>query len=80
MRVLFYTIQFLEKIMKNNMSSMDRIIRTVLAVIFGILIFAKLITGTLAIILGVVAVIFLVTALIGFCPLYSLLKISTKKS
>jgi hypothetical protein len=66
--------------MKNNMSSMDRVIRTVIAVIFGILIFAKLITGTLAIILGVVAVIFLVTALIGFCPLYSLLKLSTKKS
>jgi hypothetical protein len=66
--------------MKNNMSSMDRIIRTVIAVIFGILIFAKLVTGTLAIILGVVAVIFLVTALIGFCPLYSLLKLSTKKS
>jgi hypothetical protein len=66
--------------MKNNMSSMDRIIRTVIAVIFGVFIFAKLITGTFAIILGVVAVIFLVTAIIGFCPLYTLFKFSTKKS
>jgi len=65
--------------MKNNMSSMDRIIRTVVAVIIGVLIFTNVVSGTLAIILGVVAVIFLVTALIGFCPLYTLFKFSTKK-
>ena len=61
------------------MSSMDRIIRTVVAVIIGVLIFTNVVSGTLAIILGVVAVIFLVTALIGFCPLYTLFKFSTKK-
>ena len=69
----------LRRIYKNNMSSMDRIIRTVVAVIIGVLIFTNVVSGTLAIILGVVAVIFLVTALIGFCPLYTLLKFSTKK-
>ena len=65
--------------MKNNMSSMDRIVRAVVAVIIGVLIFTNVVSGTLAIILGVVAVIFLVTALIGFCPLYTLFKFSTKK-
>jgi len=66
--------------MKNNMSSTDRIIRAVIAVVFGILIFTNFISGTLAIVLGAVAVIFLVTALIGFCPLYFLFKLSTKKA
>jgi hypothetical protein len=65
--------------MKNNISSMDRIIRTVVAVIIGVLIFTNVVGGTFAIILGVVAVIFLVTALIGFCPLYTLFKFSTNK-
>ncbi len=65
--------------MKNNMSSMDRIIRTVVAAIIGMLIFTNVVSGTLAIILGVVAVILLATALIGFCPLYTLFKFSTKK-
>ncbi len=65
--------------MKNNMSSMDRIIRTIVAVIFGVLILTKAVAGVLAIILGAVAVIFLVTALIGFCPLYMLFNFSTKK-
>jgi hypothetical protein len=64
--------------MKNNMSNLDRIVRSVIALVLGVLIFGKFITGTLAIVLGVVAVVFLLTALLGFCPLYSLLKLSTK--
>jgi hypothetical protein len=66
--------------MKNNMSSMDRIIRGIVAAIIGIFIFGNMVTGTLAIILGIVAVVLLVTALVGFCPLYSLFKLSTRKS
>ena len=65
--------------MKNNMSSTDRIIRAVIAVLFGVLIFTNAISGVLAIILGVIAAIFLVTAAIGFCPLYMLFGWSTKK-
>jgi hypothetical protein len=64
--------------MKKNMSNLDRIVRSVIALVLGVLIFGKFIAGTLAIILGVVAVVFLLTALLGFCPLYSILKISTK--
>jgi len=66
--------------MKNNMGSADRIIRVVIAVLFGILIFTNAVSGVLAIVLGVIAVIFLVTALIGFCPLYTIFGWSTKKS
>jgi hypothetical protein len=66
--------------MKNNMSSTDRIIRVVIAGLFGVLIFANVVNGTLAIILGVIAVVFLVTALIGFCPLYAIFGKSTKKA
>jgi len=65
--------------MKNNMGSADRIIRAVIAVLFGILIFTNAVSGVLAIVLGVIAVIFLVTALIGFCPLYTIFGWSTKK-
>ena len=65
--------------MKKNMGQTDRIIRIIAAIIIAVLYFAHVITGTLAIVLGVIAVIFLVTSLIGFCPLYTLLGVSTKK-
>lgn len=63
--------------MKQNMGSLDRLIRTLLAVLIVILYFTGQITGLAAIVLGIVAVIFLATSLIGFCPLYVPLKIST---
>ncbi len=63
--------------MKKNMGSLDRLIRTLLAILIVILYFTGQITGLAAVILGVIAVIFLVTSLIGFCPLYVPLKIST---
>lgn len=65
--------------MKTNMGSADRIIRLLLAVIIAVLCFTKQITGTAAIVLGVVAIIFVLTSLVGFCPLYVPFRISTKK-
>jgi hypothetical protein len=65
--------------MKKNMGTIDRIIRTLLAVIVAILYFTGQITGTAAIILGIFAVIFLLTSAIGFCPLYVPFKFSTMK-
>lgn len=65
--------------MKSNMSQADRIVRAVIAVLFGVLVAAKVVSGALAIILAVVAVVFLFTALVGFCPLYTLFKFSTRK-
>jgi predicted lysophospholipase L1 biosynthesis ABC-type transport system permease subunit len=66
--------------MKQNMGSMDKIIRLVVVAIIAILYFTGQITGTAAIILGIVAVAFLVTSIIGWCPTYVLFGISTKKA
>jgi len=65
--------------MKKNMGALDRIIRTILAVVVIVLYFTKQISGTAAIILGIIAVVFLLTSLIGFCPIYVPFKISTQK-
>ena len=65
--------------MKRNMGNMDRSIRVALAVSVGILFLAGQISGTGAIIAGVVAVVFLLTSAVGFCPLYAMLGVSTMK-
>ena len=65
--------------MKQNMGSIDRGIRIVLAVVVAILFFTNVISGTVAIVLGVIAVAFLVTGLIGTCPAYCPIGLSTKK-
>lgn len=65
--------------MKRNMSNLDRIIRTVLAAVFAYLYFGGVVTGFFGIVLVVLAVIFLLTAIIAFCPLYTPFKISTYK-
>lgn len=63
--------------MNLNMGKADRLIRTIVAVaLIGLLIGGQ-VTGSLAILAGVVAAIFLVTSLIGLCPLYRLLGLST---
>ncbi len=65
--------------MKKNMGTVDRIVRVALAILVLILYLTGVISGVVAIILGILALIFLVTSLVGFCPLYSPLKISTRK-
>lgn len=64
--------------MKSNVSNLDRVIRVVLALIFGYLYFSGTVAGTLGMVLLVLGVAFLVTAAISFCPLYAIFKISTK--
>ena len=66
--------------MKRNISTLDRIIRIVLAAVFAFLYFGGIVTGTLGIILVVLGAVFLITAIIGFCPLYTLFKFSTDKA
>jgi hypothetical protein len=63
--------------MKQNMGSTDRIIRVALAVVVAVLYFTNLISGTAAIILGILAIVFLLTSVVGFCPLYAPFKLST---
>ena len=65
--------------MNKNMGMADRLIRTVLALIVLALYFTGQISGVTGIILGIFAVIFLLTSLISFCPLYVPLKLSTRK-
>lgn len=65
--------------MTKNMGSTDRGLRVVLAILIGILYLTQQITGTAALVLGLVALGFLVTALSGFCPLYLPFKLSTCK-
>ena len=65
--------------MKKNMSSADKTIRILFAIIIAILYFTNQITGAAAIILGVFAVVFLLTSVMGFCPLYAMFKLSTIK-
>ena len=65
--------------MKKNMGSMDKGIRVFLAVIIAILYFTNQITGVAAIVLGIFAVVFLLTSFMSFCPLYVPFKLSTLK-
>jgi len=65
--------------MKKNMGSIDKGIRIFLAVIIAILYFTNQITGVAAIVLGIFAVVFLLTSFMSFCPLYVPLKLSTLK-
>jgi len=64
-------------IMKKNMGNSDRVIRIVIAAILVGLYFSGVVTGTLGIILLVVAGIFAMTSLVSVCPLYSLFGIKT---
>lgn len=63
--------------MKKNMGTADRVIRTILALAMIALYATGTITGTVGIILIVASVIFLLTSLISFCPLYLPLGLST---
>ena len=63
--------------MERNMGRNDRLIRTGIAAIIAILYFSNVITGTLATVLLVVAVVFALTSLVSFCPLYTLLGMDT---
>ncbi|MEI7828616.1 MAG: DUF2892 domain-containing protein [Prolixibacteraceae bacterium] len=65
--------------MKKNMGTIDKVIRILVAVTIAILFFAHVITGTLAIILVALAVIFVLTSLISFCPLYLPFGLNTGK-
>jgi len=66
--------------MTKNMGTLDRVIRTVIAVIIVVLLLNGTLTGMLALLLGVFAIAFLGTSAIGWCPLYKPLGISTKKA
>ncbi len=63
--------------MKKNMGSTDKIIRILIAVVIAILFFTNVISGTLGIVLLVLGGVFVLTSLISFCPLYTLIGANT---
>ena len=65
--------------MKWNMGIVDRIGRGVLAVVVAVLYFSHQLSPVAGVVLGILAIVFLATAVVGFCPLYLLLGISTKR-
>ncbi|HNR86236.1 MAG TPA: DUF2892 domain-containing protein [Taishania sp.] len=65
--------------MKKNMGLLDKVIRISLAILIAILYFSSIITGTTALLLGILAVIFVLTSFVSFCPLYLPFGISTRK-
>ena len=65
--------------MKKNMGTIDRVVRFLLALTVLVLYLTGQLSGTVAIILGILAVVFVATSFVGFCPLYMPLNISTKR-
>ncbi len=63
--------------MKKNMGSSDRLIRIIIAAVIATLFFTNVITGTLGIVLLVLAGIFALTSVVSFCPLYAPFGLST---
>lgn len=66
--------------MKKNIGNTDKLIRLVIALVIAVLYFADVISGTLAVVLGVVALVMVATALLNFCGLYAIMGFSTCKS
>lgn len=60
-----------------NMGKADRIVRPLIAAAFIALYFTGTVTGTLGIVLLVLSAVFLLTSIVGTCPLYNLFGIST---
>jgi Protein of unknown function (DUF2892) len=65
--------------MKLNMGILDRIGRVVLVALVAVLYFTHVLSPLAAVILGILSVVFLLTSIVGMCPIYLALGISTKR-
>jgi Protein of unknown function (DUF2892) len=63
--------------MKPNMGSADRIVRLLIAAVIAVLYFTNTISGTLGLVLLVLAGVFVLTSLVSFCPLYKIVGLNT---
>ena len=63
--------------MKKNMGGIDRVVRSILAIVFAALYFTGTVSGTLGLVLVAAAGIFALTSLVSFCPLYPIFGINT---
>ena len=64
--------------MTKNMGNVDRALRLIVVVAIAIAYLMGMLSGTIAIILGVVAAAFLLTSLVGTCPAYLPFGLSTR--
>lgn len=64
--------------MIKNMGNADRLIRTFLAVVVAWLYFTHHLTGTFGVVMLVIAVVFVVTSFISWCPVYQPFGFSTR--
>jgi hypothetical protein len=65
--------------MKNNIGTVDKVIRILIALVVAVLYFAHIVSGVLAIVLLAVAAVLFLTAILNFCPIWYALGISTRK-
>jgi amino acid transporter len=65
--------------LKKNMGTLDRAIRLAIAAVIAILYFTGNLSGLAAIILGILAIVFVVTSFVGFCPGYLPFGLTTRK-
>ncbi len=63
--------------MKKNMGSTDKTIRLILAAVFAALFFTGVVTGILGYVLLAFGAIFVLTSVVGFCPIYALVGLNT---
>lgn len=63
--------------MPKNMGLIDKVTRIILAIVVAMLIFTGSLTGTGAVVLGILAAVFVLTSVVGTCPLYLPFKIDT---
>jgi hypothetical protein len=63
-----------------NVSSPDRIVRIVIGIVLAALVVTGIASGVLAIVSLVLAAVMFVTAIVGFCPLFAIFRISTRSS
>jgi fatty acid desaturase len=67
-----------EVLVKQNMGRWDRVLRLAAAAVIAVLLILGVLKGTAAVVLAIVAAVFVITTFVGFCPLYVPLGISTK--
>ena len=65
--------------MKRNMGVIDRIIRLVIAIVLISLFASGILAGTIGTILLIIAIVFALTSVVGFCPMYTIFRIKSKK-
>jgi hypothetical protein len=65
--------------MKKNMGALDKSLRVLAAIFIALLYYLDILSGMVAYVLMTVAIVFLITSFVNFCPLYAILGVNTCK-